>query len=154
MNSSSFSQWFEDQKSPSGSTNTNGAGSENESLLPLFITGSAKELQDSVSGSFNVLKSSFEAQFPSKVCGMSYPERFRVSLFYIDSFVVIFHHIICIAFLKMLKVNCFLAHSLSCHFFPIVFLQLFYLHPMPSNFHPLLCRCSVPCCYFQLYSLS
>lgn len=76
MNSSSFSQWLEDQKNPSGGTNT--SGSDNESLLPLFITGSAKELQDSVSGSFNVLKSSFESQFPSKVCGMSYPERFRV----------------------------------------------------------------------------
>ena len=76
MNSSSFSQWLEDQKNQSSGTNT--SGSDNESLLPLFITGSAKDFQDSVSGSFNTLKSSFESQFPSKVCGMSYPERFRV----------------------------------------------------------------------------
>ena len=75
--SSSFSQWFEEKKNPSGTTNR--SNNDEESLLPLFVTGSAKELQDSVSSSFNGLKSSFEAQFPSRVCGMSYPERFRVS---------------------------------------------------------------------------
>jgi hypothetical protein len=72
----SFGQWYQDQQAAADG----GAGAgESESMLPMFVTGSARELSDSVSGGFGQLKSSFESQFPSKVCGMNYQERFRVS---------------------------------------------------------------------------
>lgn len=104
---SSFGQWYEQQKTAAaGGDLESGGGGNSVMMIPLFSKSSASngsgtattnaDLNSSssgmgglgrletmganVGGSFSALKSSFDAQFPSRVCGMTYPERFRVSL--------------------------------------------------------------------------
>lgn len=71
----SFGKWYQDQQHAS---NGGVVGDERESMLPMFVTGSARDLSDSVTGGLGQLKSTFESQFPAKVCGMNYQERFRM----------------------------------------------------------------------------
>ena len=77
--STSFGQWYEEQKAQESSpqaTEVNSSwigttGENGEQILPLF--------GDTSQYSFSNFRSSMESQMPQKVLGMNYQQRFRVS---------------------------------------------------------------------------
>jgi len=82
MSSSSFGQWYENQRagggSEGGSTGSNLFASiqalgDTENLLPMFNTEAMQNM------SFSSMKATMEAQMPQQIMGMGYQQRFKVN---------------------------------------------------------------------------
>lgn len=85
MSSTSFGQWYQEQKTSEaspGSGNGTAAsassgswfGEGSDQVLPLF--GSVADAAGNFS--FGSMRAAMEAQLPKQVLGMSYPQRFKV----------------------------------------------------------------------------